>query len=159
MSNDRFIIRPATAEDEDALVHFVVAMALETEGEELDPEQVRAAVRIALDDPARAPYFLAVPAGDEATGPVGGLMFTREWSDWNNAYYWWIQSLYVRPEWRGRGAFRALYNHLEQLAREAGDVCALRLYVFDANTGAQAAYERLGMSRRPFLVYERRLDE
>jgi len=159
LTNDQFTIRPAGADDADAIAHFVMAMALETEGEELDPAQVRQAVRTALDDRERAPYFLAVPAEDESAGPVGGLMFTTEWSDWNNAYYWWMQSLYVRPEWRGRGAFRALYDHLEQLAREAGDVCALRLYVFDANTGAQAAYERLGMSRRPFLVYERRLDE
>ena len=161
MANDQFTIRPARAEDADAIAGFVLAMALETEDEELDAGQVQAAVRTALADPARAPYYLAVAAGpqDAAPQPIGGLMFTREWSDWNNAWYWWIQSVYVLPQWRGRGVLRALYDHLARLAREQGDVCALRLYVHESNTGAQAAYDRLGMARRPFAVYERRLDE
>lgn len=34
---------------------------------------------------------------------AGSLMITFEWSDWRNGYYWWIQSVFVRPQYRGRG--------------------------------------------------------
>lgn len=29
---------------------------------------------------------------------VGCLMITFEWSDWRCGLFWWIQSLYIRPE-------------------------------------------------------------
>lgn len=38
--------------------------------------------------------------------PAAELLVTFEWSDWRNAQYWWIQSLYVVPEHRRKGIFR-----------------------------------------------------
>ncbi|MBR3859526.1 MAG: GNAT family N-acetyltransferase [Bacteroidaceae bacterium] len=40
--------------------------------------------------------------------PVGSLMLTREWSDWNNQWYWWIQSVYVTPEHRRQSIRRCI---------------------------------------------------
>ena len=124
-------------------------MAQETEGKTLQPDTVRAGIEAGLADPAKARYFIAMHdalAGADTIGvPAGTLMLTREWSDWRNGDWWWIQSVYVVPEFRRHGVFAALYRHVEALARATPDVVGLRLYVERDNAGAQAVYERLGM--------------
>src|SRR5690606_20639735 len=85
---------------------------------------------------------------------VGQTMVTYEWSDWRDGVIWWLQSVYVTPAARGRGIFRALYRHVEDLAKTDEDACALRLYVERENTRAQAVYQRLGMTPTAYLVFE-----
>jgi L-amino acid N-acyltransferase YncA len=87
-------IREAKLEDADALIEFNQAMALETEGKRLDPEKIAAGVKAVFKDDRRGFYLVAEDAGQI----VGGLMVTYEWSDWRNAWFWWIQSVYVVPE-------------------------------------------------------------
>ena len=91
-----------------------------------------------LRDDTKGIYFLAEEKGIVA----GQLSITTEWSDWRNGNFWWIQSVYVAPEFRQRGVFRALYAHVRRLAKSRRDVCGLRLYVDEDNARAQRAYER-----------------
>ena len=81
-------------------------------------------------------------------------MITHEWSDWRNGNIWWIQSVYVKPEFRRAGVFRAIFNHLQQRARAQKEVCSIRLYVHEDNTRACQSYERLGMARTRYEVFE-----
>ena len=83
-----------------------------------------------LKDPAKGIYYVAEVAGAVA----GQLMITYEWSDWRNGNIWWIQSVYVKPEFRRAGVFRALFHHVQTLARTRKEVCSLRLYVHAENT-------------------------
>src|SRR3546814_7375427 len=106
-------IREAVAADRDWLADCAVVMALETEHKRLEPGTVRAGIDAGIADPAKARYFVAAD-GDGA--PVGTLMLTREWSDWRNGDWWWMQSVYVVPAWRRQGVFAALYRHVEELA-------------------------------------------
>ena len=53
-----------------------------------------------------------------------------------NGQLWWIQSVYVHPEYRRRGHFRALYQHAQQQARQE-EAVGLRLYVDTHNAHAQ----------------------
>ena len=116
-------IREAHAHDRDLLAAVgACAMALETEHKQLDPDTVRAASRPASPiRPRRATssrWTRPTVAGRETiAAPVGTLMLTREWSDWRNGDWWWIQSVYVPPSHRRKGVFAALYRHVEQLAR------------------------------------------
>jgi ribosomal protein S18 acetylase RimI-like enzyme len=142
-------VRGATVDDAEVIAAYNAAMALETEHKRLDPNVLRAGVEGAIERPAAAKYFLAEVGGRV----VGQLMVTLEWSDWRNADFWWIQSVYVAPEFRSRGIFGALYRHVEGLARGAG-ACGLRLYVERENVGAQAAYRRLGMGDAGYFVFE-----
>ena len=87
-------IRLATVADIPDLRAWNSAMAWETEHKRLDPDTVRAGVAAGLADPAKARYFVALDAGG---APAGTLMLTREWSDWRNGDWWWIQSVYVVP--------------------------------------------------------------
>ena len=58
-------------------------------------------------------------------------------------------------EARGRGVFRALYEHVVALARRDPGVAGLRLYVDRDNHAAQETYSRLGMAASAYLLYER----
>ncbi len=97
-------IRQATLEDTEFLVAGNAAMALETEARALDIHTLRAGVCALFDDPARGFYLIAELAGR----PAGQMMITYEWSDWRNATFWWIQSVYTLPDSRHRGVFQAL---------------------------------------------------
>ena len=69
----------------------------------------------------------AALAGHETIGmPVGALLLTREWSDWRNGWFWWIQSVYVAPEGRGGRACtaRCTAEALRQATRRARWACA-----------------------------------
>jgi ribosomal protein S18 acetylase RimI-like enzyme len=85
---------------------------------------------------------------------VGQIMVTTEWSDWRNGWFWWIQSVYVRPDARGRGVYRRLHREVEARARARGDVCGLRLYVAHENRNAQAIYAAMGMAPAAYRMYE-----
>ena len=92
----------------------------------------------------------------EANGEVvGQLMITFEWSDWRNGWIWWLQSVYVRADFRGRGVFTAIFEHAREQARQAGNVEAIRLYVENDNRVAQATYRKLGFTEMHFRLYQK----
>ncbi len=96
----------------------------------------------------------AVAGGETIALPVGTLMLTREWSDWRNGDWWWIQSVYVKPAHRRQGVYAALYRHVESQARQTPGVIGMRLYVERDNTAAQRSYEGLGMSDTGYRIFE-----
>lgn len=143
-------IRKATLTDAPVVAEFNLRLAEETEQLRLNPQTVSAGVAAVLNDPAKGLYFVAEAAG----AVVGQLMVTYEWSDWRNGNLWWIQSVYVKPEFRSRGVFRALFEHLKSLARASHDVAGLRLYMHAENDRARRAYEHLGMKRSDYEIFE-----
>ena len=148
--NSTLEIRLATQRDADTIVAYNTAMALESEGIDLDQAALHAGVAAALSDPVKAFYLLA----EIDSLPVGQLMVTTEWSDWRNGWIWWVQSVYVKSENRRQGVYRKLYGRLQQLAAERGDVRGMRLYVMRENLVAKQTYEALGMSHSEYDLYE-----
>lgn len=143
-------VRQATPADAPLLIEFNCAMALETERKELLPEVIGAGVRAVLANPAAGFYVVA-----ESEGRVmGALLITKEWSDWRNGTFWWIQSVYVRPEARRRGVYKTLYRHVQDLASNDPGVCGFRLYVERDNARALETYRALGMEQTHYLVFE-----
>ena len=143
-------IRTAALTDLPVIADFNVRLARESEDLALDATRVESGVRAILTDAAKGIYYVAEVAGDVA----GQLMITYEWSDWRNGNLWWIQSVYVKHEFRGQGVFRELFNHLRELARQQRNVPALRLYVHADNVRAQGSYKKLGMTRTKYEVFE-----
>jgi GNAT superfamily N-acetyltransferase len=143
-------IRQAHAGDADIVAQFNVALAKESEQLDLEPGRVKAGVAALLRDPAKGLYFVA----EEAGAVVGQLLITHEWSDWRNGDFWWLQSVYVRPDFRRRGVFQALFDHVLKRAAQQADVCGLRLYVDTRNAPARKVYERLGLKETHYHVLE-----
>ncbi len=143
-------IREARPADASVIADFNSRLAWETEQRRLASATVRRGVGALLEDPAKGIYFLAEVDG----AVVGQLLITYEWSDWRNGNFWWIQSVYVAADFRKGGVFRALFEHVRQQAKDRRDVCGLRLYVEQNNRLAQRAYERLGMGRAHYDIFE-----
>jgi GNAT superfamily N-acetyltransferase len=145
-------LRDAVISDAATIADFNCRLAWETEHKRLDPATINAGVAAILQRPELGRYYVAASESDSMI--VGQLMITYEWSDWRNGLFWWIQSVYVRDDWRGRGVFRSLHEHVARLARETPGTCGLRLYVEHANERAQAVYQKLGMVPSGHLLYE-----
>src|SRR4249919_4192010 len=141
MSDRKPTVRAAAHADLEALVTGNIALADESEHVRLDANTLREGIRALLESRAPGHYWVA-----ELDGRVAGqLLVTFEWSDWRNRMVWWIQSVYVVPEARRLGIFRALYAYSRQEALAAGSG-GLRLYVDTSNIVAQGAYAALGMN-------------
>lgn len=144
-----YTISVGNENDTAAIAQFQVDMAQESEGTALDHELVLKGVAAAMADKYKGTYIVARVEGEA----IGSLMLTREWSDWTNKWYWWIQSVYVKPEYRGKGAYRAMYQKIKEMAREEG-VAQIRLYVDKTNYPAQKVYQKLGMAECHYYMYE-----
>ena len=145
-----FAIRSARPSDAEQLVAFARAMAHETEDHQLDTDTLRAGMAALLADPSRGRVLVVESAGTV----VATLMLTVEWSEWRNGFFWWIQSVYVRPELRRQGLYRRLHQHVVELAAREPEVCGIRLYVEQENRTAQATYRALGMRETNYRLYE-----
>jgi ribosomal protein S18 acetylase RimI-like enzyme len=143
-------IRPATADDANELIGFAAAMALETERKVLLQDVISTGVHHLLAHPGMGFYVMAECEGEVA----GSLMVTNEWSDWRNGNFWWVQSVYVRPQFRRRGVYRQLYQYLQKRAAEDATVCGFRLYVERDNLRAQATYRAAGMEQTHYILFE-----
>ena len=144
------IIRQALASDSAGIEEFQLAMAWETEQLQLDEPTVIKGVAAVFEDTSKGIYYVA-----EADGKVvGSLLTTFEWSDWRNGTVLWIQSVYVRPEFRKRSIFSKLYKHIQEMVASNPNLRGIRLYADKTNTSAHGVYEHLGMTAEHYQMYE-----
>ena len=143
-------VRSARPDDAATIAEFNRTMAWETERLELDASTIQAGVTAVCDNPSRGFYVVA----ESGEAVVACLLVTFEWSDWRNGVFWWIQSVYVLPDFRRQGVYRRMYEMVQQLARDDDSVCGFRLYVERDNERAQATYETLGMQATHYLMFE-----
>ena len=146
----KIFVREADQLDVPTLVEYNLSLAYETENILLDKNVLRLGIKKALElNDCR--YIVA----ELENKIVGQTMITSEWSDWRNGVIWWIQSVYVSPDYRKRGVFQNILNYIENLAKEIPEIKALRLYVMNENQIARRAYRSLGMNNSGYLVYEK----
>jgi len=148
--SQEIIVRRADTSDADVIVAFNRAMALETEDIVLLEETSARGVAGLFANPGLGFYLVAEYDGEI----VGSLMITTEWSDWRNGGFWWVQSVYVRPEFRRQGVYRSLYRCVQDLGSEDPDVCGFRLYAERDNATAHQAYKALGMDEISYVMFE-----
>jgi GNAT superfamily N-acetyltransferase len=144
------IIRQATETDSDSIVEFQISMAWETEQLQLSEPTVIRGVAAVFQDESKGIYYVAETEGKV----VGSLLTTFEWSDWRNGTVLWIQSVYVRPEYRKRSIFSRLYKHIQEKVASNPDLRGIRLYADKSNTAAHGVYEHLGMTAEHYQMYE-----
>ena len=144
------LYREAVPADADAIISFQMSMARETEELDLDRDTLTRGVLALFSNPSLGRYFVAEAGGV----PVASLMITYEWSDWRNGVVWWIQSVFVVPEFRKRGIYAGMYAQIRSMVESDPSIRGIRLYVDNRNTSAQEVYSRLGMSGEHYRVFE-----
>lgn len=152
MNHSDFHIRLAEPRDLESLVTYNMALAWETEERQLERALLQAGVGSVLADSTKGFYVVMEhrPTGQT----IGQLLITFEWSDWRNAVFWWLQSVYVHKEWRRQGVFKQLYDYVLQEGKRQSNVAGIRLYVEQDNAIAQKVYTQAGLSTAPYKVFE-----
>jgi GNAT superfamily N-acetyltransferase len=133
------MIRPATASDTPVIAALIRALA----------DYERLADRVVLDEGrlrehlfGPRPFAEVLLAEDE--GEVAGFaLFFPTFSTFRGEPGLWLEDLFVRPEYRGRGHGKALLAALAQRAVERG-WCKVEWEVLDWNEPALGFYRALG---------------
>lgn len=144
----RLKVRHASLKDLEKLVIFAREEAREAEGIKKETDTLRAGIITALKDKNIALYWVLVDQNDE---PVGNISVLREWSNWNAGFYWWIQSIYILPEFRGKGYFSKLMETVKTEAKKMGGL-DIRLYVHKKNVRAIKAYLKSGFKESKYKM-------
>jgi GNAT superfamily N-acetyltransferase len=132
-------LRAATRED----VPLILALIRELAEYEREPDAVQAdAATLAANLFGERPGAEVVIA--EADGrPAGFALFFHNFSTWLGRRGLYLEDLFVRPEFRGRGVGQVLMAYLATLAVERG--CGrFEWSVLDWNTPAIDFYRRIG---------------
>jgi len=143
-------VRKANREDISTIVSFQQNMALETESITLDATVVTKGVNHVFDYPENGFYLVAT----ENDLIVGSMLITPEWSDWRNATWLWIQSVYVAMDFREKGVFKHLYIFVKEIVLQYGKYAGLKLYVDQDNKKAQEVYKKMGMDLSHYQLFE-----
>ena len=143
-------IRKGKLTDTEHIVELQLRMAHETEGIRLDRQVVTKGVQGVFDQPARGTYWIA----EEKGKILAVFLSVPEWSDWRNATVLWIHSLYVIPQARKKGVFSKMFRNLKTQVQQSSELAGLRLYVDKQNKPAQKVYEKLGMNKHHYELYE-----
>jgi ribosomal protein S18 acetylase RimI-like enzyme len=144
------IVREAIYDDARFIAAFQLAMASETELLILDPDVVDKGVGAVFNDPGKGKYYVTELNGEV----IGSLMTTYEWSDWRNGTVLWIQSVYILPQYRRKGAYRKMYLFLQEKVLSDNSLRGIRLYVDKSNSRAQTTYLDLGMNADHYQTFE-----
>ncbi|MFX1466106.1 MAG: GNAT family N-acetyltransferase [Promethearchaeota archaeon] len=148
MTKKTYSVRQAKLSDHEKLISFSVLEAKEAEGIDLSPGNVRHGILAALKNDALGKYWVLTKENEEV---IGNISVIREWSNWNGGYYWWIQSLFIQPEFRGTGLMQKLIDTVKEEAQR-GKGLDLRLYVHSTNTRAIKAYRKSGFSESDYRI-------
>jgi GNAT superfamily N-acetyltransferase len=146
-----YSIREAASADIDTLIAFTLQEAQEAEGKEKELAAVKRGVRGAFEAPPLATYWVAEAPDGRV---VASTSVVTEWSNFHGGYYWWIQSLFIMPEHRGKGLIELLLDHISRAAALAGAL-ELRLYARTENERALRAYRRCGFTVAPYTIMTR----
>ncbi|MBZ5567545.1 MAG: GNAT family N-acetyltransferase [Acidobacteriia bacterium] len=135
-------IRPATPEDIPLVLEFIRELA----AYERAPEQAIARPEDLLRDGwGPAPKFRVLIA-EWRRQPAGFALFFFNYSTWQGRPGLYLEDLFVRPAFRGRGIGKALLVHLAKIA--VSENCGrFQWQVLDWNQPSIEFYEALGAQR------------
>ena len=147
---DKLVVRQATESDASTLVKFQVQMAWETEKLRLNIAEVEQGVNRVFSGLPIAKYYVA----EQDNRVIGCLLICYEWSEWRNGTILWIESVYIDPEYRGKGVYKKMYHAVQHLVEQDNGLKGIRLYVEKSNKAAQQVYQKLGMNGDHYRLYE-----
>lgn len=143
-------VRIATRDDAKEIAKFNVIFAKETVDKNLSLALTTEGVHQVFAKFNNGFYVIA----KREENVVGVAMVTREWSDWSNGAFYCIQSIFAMHDADEQIIHDALFDKVKKLAKEHYDVCGLRLFVHKDDTETQKAYEKLGLVKTKYQLFE-----
>lgn len=99
-------------------------MAKETEGKELNVEEVIKAVDFMYSNPDIGFYLVGVTKDDTI---ISSELNTFGHDIFRGIHVWWFTSVFVKKEYRGKGVFKGMFHEIELINKTTK--YPLRLYV------------------------------
>ena len=132
-------IRPATAADTDEILALIYELALY----EKAPEEAKATREQIIES-----FFTDNPKVFcdlvEVDGAIAGLaIWFLNYSTWQGKHGIYLEDLFVRPQYRGRGFGKAMLQHLATICEERG-YGRFQWWVLDWNEPSIEFYKSLG---------------
>jgi GNAT superfamily N-acetyltransferase len=132
-------IRNAVSQDIPVILSFIRELA----EYEREPKAVQATeADLRRDGFSPSPKFRVI-ISEWDRDPVGMAFFFHHYSTWQGRAGIYLEDLFVRPQFRGRGIGKALLVHLARIALEEG-LYGIRWEVLDWNELAIEVYQRQG---------------
>lgn len=132
-------IRTAGADDVPLVLDFIRGLA---EYERAPEKAIATEADLLRDGFGAVPRFRVIIAEWDGA-PAGFAFFFFNYSTWNGRPGLYLEDLFVKPEWRGKGIGKALLIRLAQIAVEE-NCMRFDWQVLDWNTPAIRFYESLG---------------
>jgi len=145
-----FRIRLANEEDHQVIADFQTRMANETEGLDLDRDILTKGVLAVFRDAQKGKYLVVEDEGKI----IASMLITYEWSDWRNQHIFWLQSVFVIPEYRGKQVFSLMFDYVKKLVNDDDNIAGIRLYVDNTNAHALKVYNAVGMDGEHYNTFE-----
>ncbi|MCY4527575.1 MAG: GNAT family N-acetyltransferase [Chloroflexi bacterium] len=141
-------VRKAIPADTDTLFQLYIDNGGGKIGQKRD--LLRNGLRKLASSPGLGFHIVAEAEGET----VGMLRVCFEWSPYRDGTFWWVENVYVVPDWRRKGVYRAMHKHVHSEAEEDPTVCGIRLYTDEDNHGARRTYESVGMNGYMMELFE-----
>lgn len=149
-------VRRATPDDLASILEHTEAFAREAGVGWFNRATARKGIRRALKNPRRFGQIYVVVADDGSV--IAQFMLTPKFNEWRNGWTLEISSVFVSDKHRGKGICGLMLREIDSLARQAGDVVELQLYVRSDNLPAVRAYLRDGYQQTTCVVMEKVLE-
>ncbi len=143
-------VRIATRDDAKKIAEFNVQFAKETVDKNLSLQVTEEGVHKVFSSFNNGFYLVA----QIEKQIVGICMITREWSDWSNGAFYCIQSIFASHSELEKEIHDELFDKAKSLAKEHHDVCGIRFYVDKDDKDTQKTYEKLGLKKTPYRLFE-----
>jgi GNAT superfamily N-acetyltransferase len=139
MTSNELRLRPAIPQDIPQILAFIRELA----AYERAPEQAVATLENIARYVFGAPPLAFVVMADWAKQPAGFALWFYNFSTWEGRPVLYLEDLFVRPSFRGKGIGRALLKHLAAVALQKG--CTRYVWqVLDWNTPSLDFYQAMG---------------
>ena len=138
--NSLINVRKAILDDTDAVVDLYMENA-DPSWTTLTREAMKMGIRQLISDPDKGYQIVA----ESEKVIVGLLRIAPEWSPYRQGTFWWVENVYVIPDWRRKGVYTGMHDFIYKAAKSDNSICGIRLYTDEENYAARKTYLKVGM--------------
>ncbi|EAS03923.2 GNAT family acetyltransferase (macronuclear) [Tetrahymena thermophila SB210] len=138
--DEEFYIEEIHNGDVETIVEFQKHLAIDSEGVQLNEENVRTATKFILENPEYGIHFI-IRTLTPVQQSVSFALLCPEIDLYTNQQIWWYNSVFTEKSFRRRGFFTVMHEFILKWAGQN----KIKLYADENNQGALQCYDKLGL--------------